>query len=239
MRQGKTILAEIYSTLYDAYGPQGWWPIAALASKEGVDDRGYHQGSYDYPKTPGQRWEIILGAILTQNTAWTNVEKALANLRAHRVLTKEQIAACDTKKLARLIRSAGYFNQKANRLKIVARFFIENPSIFEKSAGELREELLRVKGIGPETADSIILYAAKKPVFVIDAYTRRIMSRMGLVEKDVPYGKLQALFMEGLSPDEKQFNEYHALLVEHAKRYCRTRPLCEQCLLAKQCKKVL
>lgn len=239
MRQKKTMLIEIHTTLYDTYGPQGWWPIASLANKQGVDDHGYHKGNHDYPKTSDQQWEVVLGAILTQNTAWTNVEKALAHLRTNKTITKEQIVTCDTKKLARLIRPAGYFNQKANRLKIVAKFFIDNPLILEKKAEELQKELLTVKGIGPETADSIILYAAKKPMFVIDAYTKRIMSRMGLAEKNVSYDQLQRLFMNGLPPDEKMFNEYHALIVEHAKRYCRTKPLCEACPLAKRCKKLL
>ncbi len=232
-------LKEIYSILYQEYGPQGWWPIPSLAGTQGFDAHGYHPRDYTHPKTDTRRWEIVLGAILTQNTAWKNVEKALANLRAAEVTSKERILACSAKKLASLIRPAGYFNQKAERLKIVARFFLEHPDTFKLDTATMRQTLLGIKGIGPETADSIILYAAKRPQFVIDAYTRRILSRVGLTEKDAAYNGLQQHIMEELPPDEKLFNEYHALLVEHAKRYCRTEPLCETCPLAGKCRRKL
>lgn len=237
--QKQWALSEIYTILHDAYGPQGWWPISSLANTPGFDARGYHRGDYLYPKTDNQRWEIVLGAILTQNTAWTNVEKAMANLRAADVISKERIIACSTKKLAALIRPAGYFNQKAERLKIVARFFLDHPDTFTLDTATMRQTLLGIKGIGPETADSIILYAAKRPLVVIDAYTRRILSRVGLTEKDAAYDRLQQRIMEKLPPDAELFNEYHALLVEHAKRYCRTTPLCAQCPLARRCRRNL
>jgi len=232
-------LVEIYEQLLEQYGKQGWWPVASMAGKSGFDRRGYHRDDYSHPRTEGQRWEVIAGAILTQNTSWKNVEKAMANLQAHGLADRKSIAACRKGRLAVLIRPAGYYNQKAERLKIAARFFSDNPDILSAQAPEMRERLLGVKGIGPETADSIMLFAAKRPIFVIDAYTRRIISRIGLARKDTPYEGLQRLFMEALPPDEERFNEYHALLVEHAKRHCRAKPICGGCPLAKICGKRL
>ncbi|MBU0981027.1 MAG: endonuclease III domain-containing protein [Nanoarchaeota archaeon] len=200
-------LYRLYQELLNLHGPQGWWPITSMAGKPGFDDRGYHNGDYSFPKTPQQRFEVILGAILTQNTAWKNVEKALLNLKNTVLLSREKIENLPEKKLAQLIRPAGYFNQKAKKIKL---FLKARP-------GPDREELLSVWGIGPETADSILLYAFHKPIFVVDAYTKRVLLSRGLCKKDASYDELQDLFNKSLPKDHRLFNEYHALLVEHAK----------------------
>ena len=179
----------------------------------------------------------MVGAILTQNTSWQNVEKAIANLKKHKVLTARKIYNLPHKKLSRLIRSSGYYNIKTKRLKEFLKFFINNYSasirkISKVRSAVLRAELLSVKGIGPETADSILLYALNKPVFVVDAYTKRIFSRHKLLPIDAGYSDAQALFMSGLKKDVKLFNEYHALLVALAKAYCsKSKPRCSFCPL--------
>ncbi len=236
-------LLDVYHTLYRAYGPQGWWPLLSMADKivkdAKFDSDGYHQSDYSCPQDEAQQWEVIVGAILTQNTSWKNVEKAMRELYQHGLATPESIFASDETHLAARIQSAGYFNQKARRLKIVAQFFLDHPDILTADVSLMRTALLEVNGIGPETADSIILYAAKKPSFVVDTYTKRIMTRFGMVRKDAAYDELQHSFMEALPRDAALFNEYHALLVEHAKQYCRTKPLCNACPLASQCKKLI
>jgi endonuclease-3 related protein len=206
----KNLLA-IYKKLHREYGPRDWWPA----------------------DTP---FEVIVGAILTQNTAWSNVEKAIKNLKAERLLCPRSMADVKASKLARLIRPAGYFNVKAKRLKnfsdtLSGRYGNSLKRLFSLPTRKLREELLAINGIGPETADSILLYAAGRPVFVIDAYTKRIFSRHGIVGQDAAYGRMQRLFMEGLPRSARLFNEYHALIVELAKRHCRKSPLCEGCPL--------
>ena len=213
-------LTRIYNILYKEYGPQKWWPTTL----EGDLHPSYHGRKLD----ERQRFEVIAGAILTQNTAWKNVEKAIIELNKAKVLDIKSIRKIDIKKLAKLIRSAGYYNQKAERLKTVTKFFDGRKDIN-------REELLNINGIGPETADSILLYAFEKPYFVIDAYTKRIMSRIGFKFKD--YDELQKLFMNELKPDAKLFNEYHALLVELAKRQCKTKPERKGCPTYKICKR--
>jgi len=203
----------IYRLLYRHFGPQYWWPA----------------------KSP---FEVMVGAILTQNTSWSNVEKVIANLKKHKVLTPLKIYQLPKGKLARLIRSAGYYNIKAVRLKAFLKFFINNyrasiSKISKASLPVLRRELLSVKGVGPETADSILLYALNKPVFVIDAYTKRIFSRHKLLPQEVSYPEAQMFFMSGLKNDVKLFNEYHALLVALAKAYCsKSKPKCSLCPLA-------
>ena len=166
---------------------------------------------------------------MTQNTSWVNVEKALLNLRKIDAIDPKKISSIDDGILKDAIRPAGYFNQKAKKLKIFAEFFMKNKS-------PTREQLLDLWGIGPETADSILLYAYKKNIFVIDAYTKRIMKRVGFKEEE--YDELQKLFMDNLDNDHKVFNEYHALLVELAKRNCFNKnPDCESCVLNKLCEK--
>lgn len=205
-------LKYVYNALFEHFGPQGWWPINGK----------YHHGDYSYPKNEKEKLEIIHGAILTQNTSWNNVEKALINIR------NIDVNKIEEKKLGLLIKSSGYFNQKASRLKLIIEFLkeIKEPS---------REELLKVKGIGPETADSILLYAFKQPYFVIDTYTKRIFSRLGYCKENVTYEELQKLFHKGLESDYKVFNEFHALLVQHAKVYCKKIPECRKCPLNKFC----
>jgi len=210
---------EVCHRLFEAYGPRHWWPG-------------------DGP------FEVIVGAILTQNTAWTNVEKAIANLRAARVLSAAGLAGLSPDELAELIRPAGYFRAKSRALHgFVDHLFAchggELARIFAAETGALREELLALRGVGPETADSILLYAAERPVFVIDAYTVRIGSRLGWGEPGKGYDWWQHLFESALPRDATLFNEYHALLVHHGKYVCRARgPLCDACVVAHMCPRV-
>ena len=216
---------QIYQTLHKAYGSQGWWPLSKgrLRTK-------HHSGP---PKNSHDQWEIIVGAILTQNTSWSNVEKAIENLNRKNLLRIDRIRKAPVARIAELIRPAGYFNQKAERLKLIAKYFSKH---FNDRTIPSREELLAVKGIGPETADSILLYAFGQPYFVVDAYTRRLFSRLGLIEKDASYDEIQEFFINGLShvrgkKKVEMFKEYHALIVEHAKRHCMSRPECEGCCM--------
>lgn len=202
-------LESIYRKLYKAFGPQHWWP----------------------GDTP---FEVAVGAILTQNTNWGNVEKAIANLKKEGVLSARRLHELPVERLAQLIRPAGYFNVKAGRLKAFLDFLMENykGSLQKMRSGDvykLREELLSVNGIGPETADSILLYALEKPVFVIDAYTKRILSRHDIMGHDEPYAKFQELFHSAIKRDVRLFNEFHALLVMTGKNFCRPKPVCGAC----------
>lgn len=200
-------LINIYKTLNKKFGNSHWWPVISK----------------------NKRFEIILGAILTQNTSWGNVEKAIENLNKNNLISVEKIRKIDQKKLAKLIRSSGYYNQKAETLKLIAKFLSKNKN-------PTREQLLSLKRIGPETADSILLYAFNKPVFVIDVYTKRLFSRLGVCREDVSYSDLQDLFMKNLKKDAKIFNQYHALIVRQAKQFCKKKPVCEGCILKKSCK---
>jgi len=207
-----TVLLDIYHNLSLAFGPQHWWP----------------------GDTP---FEIAAGAILTQNTNWGNVEKAIQNLKKQKALSAKIIHEMPAKELAGLIRPAGYFNIKAQRLKSFIDFLMReyHGSMKRMKSGEthlLREQLLAVNGIGPETADSILLYALGKPVFVIDAYTKRVLSRHGILDERRSYDEFQELFHFALKKDAKLFNEYHALFVRVGKTYCRkNKPLCDECPL--------
>ncbi len=209
-------MPDIYNRLYTHFGPQHWWPG-------------------DGP------FEVIVGAILTQNTAWTNVEKAMANLQRARLLHPRRLHEARAARIARLIRPSGYFNTKAKKLKAFVDFlFAEHKGrlshLFRKETAALREELLAVYGIGPETADSIILYAANQPIFVIDAYTRRAAARLGLAREGASYDELQQLFMTHLPHEAQLFNEYHALWVMLGKHYCTKRgPRCGACPLRGIC----
>ena len=202
----------MYKRMYEALGPQGWWP----------------------GETP---FEVCVGAILTQNTNWQNVERAIENLKQTGVLSPKALYELPEEILAELIRPAGYFRVKATRLKNFIRFLVENfegdlERLFALPLAEAREALLSVSGIGPETADSILLYAGEKPTFVIDAYTRRILLRHGLATEDMGYEDLREMFMRHLPEDTQLYNEYHALLVAVGKNFCRPqRPRCEECPL--------
>ncbi|MEW6001380.1 MAG: endonuclease III domain-containing protein [Nitrospirota bacterium] len=204
-------LVEIYRELFHAFGPQHWWP----------------------GETP---FEIALGAILTQNTNWGNVERAIENLKKGEALKARAIYGMPAGKLALLIMPAGYFNIKAKRIKAFISFLMsEYQGSMEKLKGEglkiLRSKLLKVNGIGPETADSILLYALNKPVFVIDTYTKRVLSRHNIMDYNESYERFQELFHSSLKRSVRLFNEYHALLVRVGKAFCRTRPLCKECPL--------
>ena len=203
------ILIRLYEELYRSFGPQHWWPART-------------------------RFEIVIGTILTQNTAWSNVEKAIANLRKEKLLSPLSLKNVKKKKLAALIRPAGYYNIKTERLKNFVNFLFKKydgslRKMFLRDTPRLKEELLSVKGIGMESADSILLYAGRKPIFVIDAYTKRVLSRHDIIDKDSDYESVQRLFMDNLPTDHRIFNEYHALLVRLAKDICRKKPRCHIC----------
>ncbi|BDZ71160.1 endonuclease III domain-containing protein [Methanobacterium petrolearium] len=215
-------ILKIYEKLYDLYGPQGWWPLMDLESenlaKTGAT-HGYHPLNYDLPETENQRYEIILGAILTQNTAWTSAEKALWNLKKLDAISPEKLLNLDEEILKEAVRPAGFLNQKSAYLINITNFFI---SIDGKTPS--RKELLKIKGVGNETADSMLLYAYKQPEFVVDAYTKRIFSHLGVVDEKISYMKLKTSFEENLPKDVPLYQEYHALIVEHAKRYYHRKP---------------
>lgn len=206
-------LLAVYRALLSAYGPQGWWP----------------------GDTP---FEVAVGAILTQATSWRNAARAIGNLKSAGLLSPEALGKLRAEEIAPLIRPAGFFNQKAQRLRAFLDLIAEYGGLerlFRLPGDELREALLAVPGIGPETADSIALYAAGKPTFVIDAYTRRILSRLGLISGNEPYEELRRLFEGNLPRDVSLYKEYHALLVRHGKEHCRARPHCKGCPLRALC----
>jgi len=212
-------LQRTYDTLFQHYGRQHWWPGETA-------------------------FEVMVGAVLTQNTAWVNVEKAINNLKCADLLSAEKIISTPHNRLAKLLRPSGYFNIKARRLRNFCDWYVRQggwPTLSRWPTLKLRNGLLSVNGIGPETADDIVLYAFNRPVFVIDAYTRRLFTRLGVVSGDEDYETLRTLFEDKLKalPANKRtrmFNEYHALIVRHAKEVCRKRPLCEACCLAASCK---
>ena len=215
------MLAKLYDILLQRYGPQGWWPLISLEGGNPTKTgslKGYHPGDYSYPHTESQRFEICVGAVLTQNTAWVNVEKALVALHGKGLLDVRSLLEADPDEVKAAIRPAGYYNQKAARLRLVASWFIGREGV------PSREELLGLKGIGAERADSILLYAFRKPWFVVDAYTRRVLEGLGAISGSESYEEVQALFHDALEPDVEVYQEYHALLVEHAKRYYSKKP---------------
>lgn len=207
------------------YGPQGWWPLLELNNDKklnitkGGSLRGYHPGNYSYPRTEEQRFEMLIGAVLTQNTAWTCVEKALSNLKKLILLNPERLLKAKDSAIQEAIKPAGYFNQKTKYVKEITKFFIKLKGRIPK-----REELLTIRGIGNETADSILLYAYKQPEFVVDAYTKRTFFHLGAIKENAKYIEIKKLFEDNLPKDFKLFQEYHALLVEHAKRYYSKKP---------------
>lgn len=211
------MLRAVFQRLFEHYGPQHWWP----------------------GDTP---FEVMVGAVLTQNTAWTNVERAIHNLKANDALDPAAIVAACHEDLAAWLRPSGYFNVKAERLRGFCAWYLQRGGfevLSKTPTAALRGELLAVKGIGPETADDILLYAFERPVFVIDAYTRRLFSRLGHVQGDEPYEDLRACFEQKLRGTDAErvalYNEYHALIVRHAKEACRPRPVCTACPLTDVC----
>lgn len=206
------ILTDAYARLLAAFGPQDWWPG-------------------DSP------FEIIVGAVLVQNTSWKNVERAIANLRDAGLMSPRALYALPFDELAELIRPAGYFQVKAKRLRHLLRFILDEydgslDTMFKASLPTLREQLLSIHGIGPETADAILLYAGGLPTFVVDTYTHRVLARHGWIDYDARYDEIKDHFESSLPPDAPLYNEYHALLVRVGKEYCRrTAPKCESCPL--------
>jgi endonuclease-3 related protein len=213
---------KIYQKLYNLYGPQGWWPLINLNStnpnKTG-SIRGYHPNNYNLPVERNDIYEVILGAILTQNTSWLQADKALFNLNELNAINPLKLLDLDNETLKLAIKCAGFLNQKSIYLREITKFFIKLDGKVPK-----REELLAVKGVGNETADSILLYAYKQPEFVVDAYTKRIFSHLGIVDENIKYMELKELFESNLKRDTAIYNEYHALIVEHAKRYYNKKP---------------
>lgn len=204
----------VYKKLFSHYGPQHWWPG-------------------DSP------FEIMVGAVLTQNTAWINVEKAINNLKDADALSVEAIVAAHPTQLAGWLKPSGYFNVKAKRLRAFCQWLQEQGGeapLQQRDTRTLRDDLLSINGIGPETADDMLLYAFDRPVFVIDAYTRRLFSRLGLVTGDESYENLRQQFESAMGADVKVLNEYHALIVIHGKDICRKRARCEKCCLSKTCR---
>lgn len=215
-------LMKIYQKLYNLYGPQGWWPLINLNStnpnKTG-SIRGYHPNNYNLPVERNDIYEVILGAILTQNTSWLQADKALFNLNELNAINPLKLLDLDNETLKLAIKCAGFLNQKSIYLREITKFFIKLDGKVPK-----REELLAVKGVGNETADSILLYAYKQPEFVVDAYTKRIFSHLGIVDENIKYMELKELFESNLKRNTAIYNEYHALIVEHAKRYYNKKP---------------
>lgn len=206
-----SILHEIYQKMLSHFGAQHWWPAES-------------------------RFEVIVGTILTQNTSWTNVEKAIANLKRAKVLIPEKMALLSEEELAQLIKSSGYFNLKAKRLKNFIQLLINEYAGSVEKMGEektetLREKLLSVRGIGPETADSILLYTFERPIFVIDQYTYRLLSRHYLIAEESSYEEMQEFMMRHLPANAAYYNEYHAQIVMIGKNFCRKKPNCEKCPL--------
>ena len=212
----KSALKDIYLRLSETYGPQHWWPA----------------------ESP---FEVMVGAILTQSAAWTNVEKAISNLKSAHLLSPSAIRNMSFSELAEHIKPSGYYNVKTRKLKALVYWLGENYAddidrMAEIETDKMRQELLGVYGIGPETADSILLYALGKPVFVIDAYTLRIFARIGLIEEGESYNNCQRLFTANLKTDTALFNEYHALIVKLAKEACSKKPACGRCCLSQICR---
>lgn len=205
----REIILELYQRLMNAYGPQYWWPADS-------------------------DFEVMVGAVLTQNTAWKNVERAIANLKHENKICIEEVIKLPDTALAELIRPSGYFNVKTRRLKNLCHWVQSVGGIdklYEMGTIEFRDNLLAVNGVGPETADDILLYAFNRPVFVIDTYTRRLFSSLGLIKGDEPYESLQNKFEACLDSDYQLFNEYHALIVRHAKQKCNSTNECDHCLV--------
>ncbi len=205
------VLMEMFNLLLEHYGPRHWWPA----------------------KT---QLEVMIGAVLTQNTNWKNVERAIENLEKRNLLSLDTLSSITLSELAQEVRPAGYYNIKTKRLKNLVKFIADCyggnlDKLLEDETEVLRKRLLSVNGIGPETADSILLYAANRPVFVIDAYTYRILYRHDMAQDQSTYQDLQEIFMDNLPGDSVLFNEFHALIVEAGKDYCKKKPLCEKCPL--------
>ncbi|WP_423791970.1 endonuclease III domain-containing protein [Methanocaldococcus indicus] len=209
------MLLNIYKKLLNFFGKQNWWPAES-------------------------RYEVVVGAILTQNTSWKNVEKAIQNLKSYDLLDEYKILDVEEEKLKELIKPAGFYNIKAKRLKNITFFIVNNYGNTEKLAKSkedltvLRNKLLAVKGVGKETADTILLYALDRLSFVVDSYTKRLFNRLGVINSD-DYDTIKYIFESSLPKDLELYKEYHALIVEHCKTFCRKKPNCKECFLKDIC----
>ena len=230
-------IEKIYHELLKEYGPQGWWPLLELDNSNPVNItksgsiKGYHPNDYSYPKTENQMLEICIGSIITQNTSWIQVEKALNNLNNLNALNIKGLRKLSDGKVKEMIKVAGYYNQKGKKIRLFAEFFYNlNGKI------PTRKELLDIWGVGEETADSMLLYAFKVPTFVVDTYTKRIFTNLGLIDKKAKYEEIKDLFEKSIKPDLIIYQEYHALIAEHAKRYYAKKMDFRKCPLFKKFK---
>jgi endonuclease-3 related protein len=207
---------KVYNALYAAFGPQHWWPA----------------------KTP---FEVVVGAILTQQAPWKNVERAINNLKTAKLLTPGRIANANLLLLQKLIRPAGFYKVKSKRLKEISKLYPGMKELGKKPVNKAREDILEMDGIGPETGDSILLYAFGMPTFVVDAYTKRFVKRYGFTAgwKKVDYDNTKTFFEDNVTRNVQIYNEFHALIVELGKRHCKTKPVCERCPLSRRCKKLI
>ena len=219
-------LNEIFERLLDTYFCQGWWPVTDYEGENPTktgSTKGYHPGDYSFPRDSMERFEIIIGAVLTQNTSWPQVEQSLINLKELTDLTPFHVLDLDEDDFKQAIKPSGYFNQKYNYLRNISEFYIS----LDGRTPE-RNDLLSVKGIGPETADSILLYAYGQKEFVVDAYTRRIFSYLSLIDEKDSYNKIKKFFEDNFEGDVSDYQEYHALIVEHAKNHYSKKPYGEK-----------
>ncbi len=231
------MIKKLYFSLFKHFGPRGWWPTTPSHSSHPL----YSHRKSLKKLTEQESFEICLGAILTQNTSWSNVERVLSGLKKNKLLNFRSLLAMPLQKLEIHLRSSGYFRQKSFRVRSFLKTIQKETKgrfkeFLQGSLSPVREKLLRLHGIGPETADSMMLYAAGHPIFVVDAYTRRIASRWGIIKGDESYEEIQATFMKALPRSASLFGEYHALLVELGKEFCQKKPLCKNCPLCKVCK---
>lgn len=224
--------SEIYRLLHAAYGPQGWWPLHSRRGETGFDSRGYRLKAAAPALSRDEAFEVIVGAVLTQNTNWRNVEKALNNLFTAGIFSPEALNKLSEQDLAQLIRPSGYYRQKSKRLLRISKELFCNGELKEMS----REELLSLKGIGPETADSILLYVYGKRFFIADLYTRRLSARLAGAAEMGNYEDVRALYEAQLETDLALYREFHALIVQHGKEHCSARPKCTDCPLMKECR---
>ena len=224
----------VYKTLYENFGPQGWWPIIENGGLK------YRHGIYK-ARSDSEMFEICVGAILTQNTTWQNAQKALIGLNSKNIFSPFALSITSLKKICSAVRSSGYYNQKARCLNVFSKYIVSSYAaslgkFFLQSTNVCKNKLLALKGIGPETADSMLLYAGAKRIFVVDAYTKRAGSRFGWFNFS-GYGAVQGFFENSLPKSVKVYNEFHALIVELCKRYCKKKPLCALCVLKNICAK--
>jgi endonuclease-3 related protein len=226
----------VYKRLLAFYGPPGWWPIVNPSTSQSE----YHMMA---PRHESDFFEIAVGAILTQNIAWKNVDTALTSLKSRDILDPVSLRNISTAQLAGIIRPTGYYNQKAKKIKnFIAwygRYNNNYRNLCRREPGELREDLLAINGIGPETADSILLYALNVKIFVVDAYTKRVFTRLGFLNGNLKYQEIQELFHTHFKGSAPENNEYHALIVAHGKNFCKKKPLCDTCCLHNLCGKYI